>query len=181
MIDRPLVGKLDSTKEYVQPQWIVDSLNNLFLLPTQPYRAGVPPPPHLSPFIDNSKEGYTPSRLKEINQLKGEVVDDDEELEDESESEEEKVVVPPKKAIEPKELPKKPVKELPNKQAKPELKAVSQGPAKGDADSSSDEEDSEDDANKQKKLKQIKNQKLKKELQKEQEELGKILMSKKQR
>lgn len=35
--------------------------------------------------------------------------------------------------------------------------------------------------NKKKKEKQIKNAKLKKELQKEQEELGKILMTKKQR
>ena len=34
---------------------------------------------------------------------------------------------------------------------------------------------------KNKQLKQAKNQKIKKELQKEQEELGKILMSKKQR
>ena len=41
VIDRPLTGiKLDSTKEYVQPQWIADSLNNLFLLPTQAYRPG---------------------------------------------------------------------------------------------------------------------------------------------
>ena len=41
VIDRPLTGvKLDSTKEYVQPQWIADSLNNLFMLPTQTYRPG---------------------------------------------------------------------------------------------------------------------------------------------
>jgi pescadillo protein len=62
VIDRPLTGKLDSTKEYVQPQWIVDTLNNLYLLPTQPYRPGVAPPPHLSPFVDNAKEGYIPTR-----------------------------------------------------------------------------------------------------------------------
>ena len=49
---------------------------------------------------------------------------------------------------------------------------------KGDADSSSEDEDSEEEAVKQKK---VKNHKLKKELQKEQEELGKILMTKKQR
>ena len=62
VIDRPIVGKLDSTRDYVQPQWISDSLNNLFLLPTQSYRPGVPPPPHLSPFVDNIKEGYVPTR-----------------------------------------------------------------------------------------------------------------------
>lgn len=33
-MDRPLVGgKLQTNREYVQPQWIVDSLNNLYLLP----------------------------------------------------------------------------------------------------------------------------------------------------
>jgi pescadillo protein len=85
VIDRPLTGiKLDSTKEYVQPQWIADSLNNLFLLPTQAYRPGQAPPPHLSPFVDNTKEGYVPTRQKEINQLKGEIVDSDgeEQIED---------------------------------------------------------------------------------------------------
>ena len=57
-------------------------------------------------------------------------------------------------------------------------------PAKGDADSSSEEEDSEDEATvvaKNKQIKQVKNLKIKKELQKEQEELGKILMTKRQR
>jgi hypothetical protein len=28
-------------------------------------------PAHLSPFVDNSKEGYIPMRQKEINQFKG--------------------------------------------------------------------------------------------------------------
>jgi hypothetical protein len=57
-------------------------------------------------------------------------------------------------------------------------------PVKGDADSSSEEEDSEDEAAvvaKNKQIKQAKNQKIKKDLQKEQEELGKILMTKRQR
>lgn len=60
VIDRPTTGKLDSTREYVQPQWVVDSLNNLYLLPTSAYRPGVAPPPHMSPFVDNVKEGYMP-------------------------------------------------------------------------------------------------------------------------
>lgn len=61
---------------------------------------------------------------------------------------------------------------------------VKKAPVKGDADSSSEEEDSEDEAAvvaKNKQIKQAKNQKIKKELQKEQEELGKILMTKRQR
>jgi pescadillo protein len=56
-------------------------LNNLYLLPTQPYKAGTPPPPHLSPFVDNTQEGYVPTRQKEINQLKGEDIDESDEEE----------------------------------------------------------------------------------------------------
>lgn len=165
VVDRPMVGKLDSTREYVQPQWIVDSVNSLFLLPTQPYRAGVPPPPHLSPFIDNSKEGYIPTRLKEINALKGEIVDEEMSGEDEESSGDEQ-----------NQTPLAPVQQAAAVQ--PVAKTV----VKGDADSSSEEEGGESDNEETlKKQKKVKNAKLKKELAKEQEELGKILMTKKQR
>lgn len=41
VMDRPLVpGSQDKTKEYVQPQYVIDCLNNLFLLPTRPYLPG---------------------------------------------------------------------------------------------------------------------------------------------
>ena len=62
-MDRPVpAGSIDKSKEYVQPQYIVDSVNNLFLLPTKPYMPGVAAPAHLSPFIDNEQEGYMPER-----------------------------------------------------------------------------------------------------------------------
>jgi len=62
-MDRPLpVGTEDKSKEYVQPQYVVDSINNLFLLPTKPYMPGVAAPAHLSPFVDNEQEGYMPDR-----------------------------------------------------------------------------------------------------------------------
>eukprot|EP00492_Amphilonche_elongata_P003364 TRINITY_DN3680_c0_g1_i1.p1 TRINITY_DN3680_c0_g1~~TRINITY_DN3680_c0_g1_i1.p1 ORF type:complete len:217 (-),score=39.79 TRINITY_DN3680_c0_g1_i1:152-802(-) len=52
IIDRPIkADSLISSREYIQPQWIFDSLNARVLLPTHPYRPNVPPPPHLSPFV----------------------------------------------------------------------------------------------------------------------------------
>lgn len=52
VIDRPL-SLLQSSIEYIQPQYLVDSLNNLFLLPPSQYSPGIPLPAHLSPFVDN--------------------------------------------------------------------------------------------------------------------------------
>jgi pescadillo protein len=50
--DRPL-GQLPERlldREYVQPQWIFDSINEVFRLPTWLYRVGRRLPPHLSPW-----------------------------------------------------------------------------------------------------------------------------------
>lgn len=85
-MDRPLPSKLKQV-EYVQPQYIVDSLNNLHLLPTAPYKPGIPPPAHLSPFVDGVKEGYQPKREQEIALLKGEQVIEEESSSDENEEE----------------------------------------------------------------------------------------------
>ena len=69
-MDRPLKST-EKGKEYVQPQYIIDSLNNLFLLPTKPYIPGIPAPAHLSPFVDDAETGYVPDRQREINSLAG--------------------------------------------------------------------------------------------------------------
>lgn len=82
-MDRPQQGKTQVNREYIQPQWIIDSLNNMHLLPTAPYKPGQAPPPHLSPFVENQKEGYMPQRQKEILALKGEAVEEVSEGEDE--------------------------------------------------------------------------------------------------
>jgi len=60
-MDRP-VTKIEKGKEYVQPQYVLDCINNLFLLPTKAYTPGTPPPAHLSPFVDNTDAGYLPDR-----------------------------------------------------------------------------------------------------------------------
>ena len=69
-MDRPL-NSPEKSKEYVQPQYILDCINNLFLLPTKPYVPGIPAPAHLSPFVDNTETGYIPDRQREINSLAG--------------------------------------------------------------------------------------------------------------
>ena len=69
-MDRPL-NSPEKGKEYVQPQYILDCMNNLFLLPTKPYLPGIPAPAHLSPFVDNAETGYLPDRQREINSLAG--------------------------------------------------------------------------------------------------------------
>ena len=61
-MDRPTGESKEKGKEYVQPQYVVDSINNLFLLPTKAYAPGTPAPAHLSPFVDNVAEGYIPDR-----------------------------------------------------------------------------------------------------------------------
>lgn len=74
------------------PQYIVDSLNNLFLLPTKSYTPGKPTPSHLSPFLDNHQEGYIPDRQREINTLAGVATAEVIEEESSEEEEEQKVI-----------------------------------------------------------------------------------------
>jgi len=74
IVDRPKLPSsyddLPKSREYVQPQWILDSANFLFLLPTSRYAIGVNLPPHLSPWVNNEDEGYTPAYAEEIECLK---------------------------------------------------------------------------------------------------------------
>lgn len=156
-MDRP-AAKQEKGREYVAPQYVIDSINNLFLLPTKPYMPGQPSPPHLSPFIDNEEAGYIPDRQREINTLAGvatAVIEDNE-----SSSEEEE-------------------------QAQDKKAADSDDDVKRDADSS-DNESSEDEKPAKKPdlsatQKAKKDAKLKADLQKEQQEMGKMLMTQRQR
>ena len=144
---------------------MIDSINNLFLLPTSQYKPGVPPPAHLSPFIDNEAEGYVPMRHKEIQHLKGEEVvesDDDEEIPE---------VVPEKKSAKKEKATKKEEVEKP-------VKGKKSKEARGDADSSSDEDESDDEPKAQTATeRRAADAKLKKDLAAEQKEMAKVLMT----
>ncbi|CAM8898328.1 unnamed protein product [Rhodiola kirilowii] len=69
IVDRPSQGHMFLSREYVQPQWVFDCVNARILLPTEPYKVGRVPPPHLSPFVDNEAEGYVPEYAETIRRL----------------------------------------------------------------------------------------------------------------
>jgi pescadillo protein len=82
VVDRPKLpssyNSLPKSREFVQPQWILDCANFQFLLPIAKYRVGATLPPHLSPWVDDEEEGYKPAYAEEVERLKnGEIVEAD--------------------------------------------------------------------------------------------------------
>ncbi|XP_053992992.1 pescadillo homolog [Hylaeus volcanicus] len=65
ILDRPMNDALkqySNTREFVQPQWVFDSINARKVLPIKPYGPGLQPPAHLSPFVENSQESFAPQQ-----------------------------------------------------------------------------------------------------------------------
>lgn len=147
--------QFSKNRDFIVPQWVYDCINHSILLPASQYKPGSPPPPHLSPFIDNKAEGYMPKRQEEINEMKGVV---------------EEVYVP--------EVDEESDPDVDMKPDHPQEQGTKAD--KYDDDSSSDSEDEEQDNKKTVKQRQAKT-KLKESLEKERKELGKLLMTKKQR
>lgn len=56
IVDRPALSKMFTGREYVQPQWVFDSLNAKQLVDMTSYRIGATLPPHLSPFVTATHE-----------------------------------------------------------------------------------------------------------------------------
>ena len=100
IVDRPKLppgyDSFPKSREFVQPQWVLDCANFLFLLPVARYGVGATLPPHLSPWVDDDEEGYKPAYAQEVERLmNGEVVEDDvQEVSSATASEDEKIDSP---------------------------------------------------------------------------------------
>lgn len=87
IVDRPKLTSQHFNRYYVQPQWIVDSVNARQLLPVKDYMVGAVLPPHLSPFVEEEEGEYVPpEKLKLLRRLRQE---EQEEAAEEEEGEEE--------------------------------------------------------------------------------------------
>lgn len=69
VVDRPTQGHLFLSRQYVQPQWVLDSANFRVLANAELYAPGKHPPPHLSPFVSYDEDGYVPEYAKAMLKL----------------------------------------------------------------------------------------------------------------
>ncbi|XP_026758019.2 pescadillo homolog [Galleria mellonella] len=78
IVDRPSMEKQYLSRYYVQPQWVFDSVNARTLLPINKYLMGAVLPPHLSPFVDKTKDQvYIPPEQRALNDPEFKPLDDD--------------------------------------------------------------------------------------------------------
>jgi len=67
--DRPAQERKHPGREYVQPQWVVDSANFRVLVDPRLYAPGQAPPPHLSPFVEADEDEYVPDYLVTLQKM----------------------------------------------------------------------------------------------------------------
>jgi pescadillo protein len=78
IVDRPMEQiMVRPGREYVQPQWVFDCVNEGARLAIGDYVPGHAPPPHLSPFVDHEVEGYVPERRQELSRLVGDAIEEE--------------------------------------------------------------------------------------------------------
>lgn len=163
VIDRPKLlpsyARLPKSREYIQPQWVLDCANFNFVLPIERYSAGTELPPHLSPWVNDKEEGYVPKYKEDVERLRnGEVLDVSD---GEAEIENSKDNAGEEESSSEEETPSALV-----------LKKVDE--AEGNETESSSDEEEEDDEEAE-----LKASKKKKTEDEEAAQLGKALMSKK--
>ncbi|ALC39073.1 CG4364 [Drosophila busckii] len=93
IVDRPSVSTQYISRDYIQPQWLFDCVNQRQLLPTNKYFMGESLPPHLSPFVDAKRDTYIPPEEKALHDpsLIETHAQSDDESEDEAAAEEDDV------------------------------------------------------------------------------------------
>ena len=69
VVDRPVQSHKLMSREYVQPQWVLDSANFRVWASTALYAPGKSPPPHLSPFASTDEDEYVPDYLVAMRKL----------------------------------------------------------------------------------------------------------------
>lgn len=86
IVDRPSLATQYISRDYIQPQWVFDCVNQRTLLPTNKYFIGEVLPPHLSPFVDAKRDAYIPPEERAIHDPS--LIETHEQTESESEEEE---------------------------------------------------------------------------------------------